>query len=80
VHRNLRTGNILMAERGSLDLKVIDFDFAGIKPAGRNFSEAEDGNPVYEAPEVINNNYNEKCDIWSLGVILYFLVSGNLPF
>lgn len=69
-----------MAERGSLDLKVIDFDFAGIKPAGRNFSEAEDGNPVYEAPEVINNNYNEKCDIWSLGVILYFLVSGNLPF
>jgi len=34
VHRNIRPGNILMAEPGSLNLKLIDFDFAGIKPAG----------------------------------------------
>lgn len=34
----------------------------------------------YIAPEVINKFYNNKCDIWSLGVLLYVLLSGNAPF
>ena len=80
VHRNIRAGNILLADAGSLDLKLIDFDFAGVKPAGENFFLKEDGNPVFEAPEVINNNYNEKCDVWAIGCMLYYLVSGSLPF
>lgn len=34
----------------------------------------------YIAPEVINKFYNNKCDVWSLGILLYVLLSGNAPF
>ena len=80
VHRNIRPGNIMMREQGKFDLRIIDFDFAGIKPAGQDFLLKMEGNPYYEAPEVVRNQYDEKCDIWSIGVILYYMLSGTLPF
>ena len=38
------------------------------------------GSPMYIAPEVLQQNYNHTCDSWSLGVTMYLLITGELPF
>lgn len=42
--------------------------------------QTELGTIHFKAPEVLKQNYNFKCDIWSAGVVLYIMLSGNLPF
>jgi len=81
VHRNIRSGNILFAERGKIDIKLIDFDVAGTKTmeALRVDGGGLHG-PYYSAPEVFKNDHNEKVDIWSIGVVCYFMLVGSLPF
>lgn len=81
IHRNIRSGNVLFAERGKINVKIIDFDVAGTKTveASTIFGGGVHG-PFYCAPEVFKNEYSEKVDIWSVGVILYFMLVGSLPF
>lgn len=61
------------------NIKIIDFGAAAVRKAGEQ-SSLKVGSVYYIAPEVIKKNYNEKCDIWSLGVILYMMLFGVPPF
>jgi len=64
----------------NFEIKLIDFGCSKIfKKGHRNFKDLI-GTLFYIAPEVIKNNYNEKCDLWSCGVIMYFLLVGFPPF
>ena len=84
VHRNIRPSNILVKEDGKWDIKLIDFDFAKVLPSGENFylkqSGVDQAPPYYDAPEIFRGAYDEKCDLWSAGCILYILLSGQPPF
>jgi calcium-dependent protein kinase len=81
VHRDLKPENILIdsAKGANLSIKVIDFGTAQAFTAGTKL-RATLGTPYYIAPEVLFKSYNEKCDVWSAGVILYILLSGSPPF
>lgn len=82
IHRNIRPANLLFTEKGKFEIKVIDFDCAGTDPreAYDIYSEGQGRTPNYCAPEIFKKEYTEKVDIWSVGVILHFLVTSHLPF
>ena len=78
MHRDLKPENVFI---DSVDWVVKIGDFGASEFFQKNlFLEKRFGTPYYIAPEVLGNFYNEKCDIWSLGVIFYVLLSGKPPF
>ena len=64
----------------NFELKLIDFGCAKIFSKYKKNFEDTIGTLIYCSPEVLKNNYNKKCDIWSCGVIMYVLLSGHFPF
>ncbi|CAD8053433.1 unnamed protein product [Paramecium sonneborni] len=80
VHRDLKPENILFDSKSQgATLKIIDFG-ASAKLKEDEKLNKKIGTPFYVAPEVLNGSYDEKCDIWSLGVVLYILLCGYPPF
>jgi calcium-dependent protein kinase len=78
-HRDLKPENLLLDSKHNNTIKVIDFGTSSEFEAGSKMKEIY-GTAYYIAPEVLSFDYNEKCDIWSIGVILYILLSGRPPF
>ena len=64
----------------NFELKLIDFGCAKIFSKHKKNFEDTIGTLIYCSPEVLKNNYNKKCDIWSCGVLMYVLLSGHFPF
>jgi calcium-dependent protein kinase len=82
IHRDLKPENILIVKRekgGYPLLKVCDFGTSKMVEKG-SVQRKLVGSSYYIAPEVLRKNYNEKCDLWSCGVIMYILLSGRPPF
>ena len=95
VHRDLKMENVIFVNtKGNLDIKIIDFGLSQydtfkllslvnlISEETAKTVNMNDivGTPHYIAPEVLKGKYNQKCDIWSAGVILYSMLSGHFPF
>lgn len=78
VHRDIKPENVLLENKESLLLKIIDFDTASFFK--KWFYDEMLGTPVYMAPEMVKGKYNEKCDLWSCGIIMHILLVGGLPF
>ncbi len=78
-HRDLKPENILYLNAGSEKnnrIKIIDF---GLSQASDRL-KTKVGTAYYVSPEILKGNYTQLCDIWSAGVILYILLSGDPPF
>ena len=87
LHRDLKPENILISKK-EVDLltkeeyfwiQIIDFGTAKIFEQNKK-EKSIVGSAYYIAPEVLNKDYNEKCDTWSVGVILYMFLTGRAPF
>ena len=82
IHRDIKPENIMITNReknGCLQVKLIDFGTAKIFEKGHQENKYV-GSSYYMAPEIIKRKYDEKCDLWSIGVILYILLTGRPPF
>lgn len=80
VHRDLKPENIVFETVGEeMNLKLIDFGTSR-KICNDEKLSTKMGTPYYIAPEVLNKNYDLKCDVWSAGVIFYILLCGYPPF
>merc|ERR1719291_1124996 len=82
VHRDIKPENFLLQhDGGDAEIKVIDFGLAKTYEVGSDDRmRTKAGTPYYVAPQVLAGSYDEKCDIWSCGVIAYILLCGYPPF
>ena len=81
IHRDLKPSNIYLDEK--LELKIGDFGLVGKMNSDNDRKTTVCGTPYYMAPEINNGNgkgYSFEVDIWSMGIIMYHLLTGQLPF
>ena len=78
-HRDLKPENFLYLDEHSDEIKICDFGMS-IKNDGNNRMRSIAGTPYYLAPEVHRGSYTKACDVWSLGVFMYFILVGKHPF
>ena len=78
VHRDIKPENVLLAD--GLKAKLTDFGWSNYLN-GENKRNTVCGTPIYLAPEMINETgHDERVDIWCIGVLLFELITGNVPF
>ena len=79
VHRDLKPENILFNENRET-VKLIDFGMSKILQDENALMNTKLGTPYYISPEVLTGKYDKGCDMWSIGVITFVLLTGEPPF
>jgi serine/threonine protein kinase len=81
VHRDLKPDNIMITQQNDFGaIKIMDFGLSKILSPNEKMVDGY-GTLSYVAPEVLlRTPYNKEVDIWSMGVILFYMLSGKLPF
>jgi serine/threonine protein kinase len=86
VHRDLKPANLFLAQQpdGSTAIKILDFGIALLDSADGGQATGGNiiGSPVYMSPEQVRNDasVDHRTDIWSIGTVLYELITGKVPF
>ena len=85
IHRDLKPENILIkytdTNKTNFDIKLADFGLTAYNINSIIQTQSQSaGTPIYMAPEVESLHYNNKCDLWSLGIILYELYTNKYIF
>ena len=79
IHRDIKLENVLLDE--NCHVRLSDFGFSTVVEDDLPHMRTACGTPAYAAPEMIARDaYTNKTDVWSLGILLYLLLTGNLPF
>jgi calcium-dependent protein kinase len=79
VHRDIKLENYLYEKEDGDHLKLIDFGFSKIWAPNTKMA-LSCGTLAYVAPEVLGRSYTSKCDLWSLGVTIFIVLFGYMPF
>eukprot|EP00536_Pseudo-nitzschia_multiseries_P015732 jgi/Psemu1/263185/estExt_Genewise1Plus.C_9420002 len=80
IHRDLKLENFLFDDEESNTIRLIDFGLSKhFDDDGCKLSDVV-GTPYTAAPEIIKGEYDEKVDVWAIGVIAYLLLCGDTPF
>ena len=81
IHRDLKTDNIMLTEDNDNGIiKIIDFGLSKIISSNENLIDGY-GTLNFTAPEVLTRDpYNKEIDIWNLGIILFYMLTGHFPF
>lgn len=83
VHRDLKLENILFASDSYSMIKIVDFGIAGMFNLGKSGERSGAGSILYIPPEIYkseDNRANPAIDIWAMGCIFYYLLTGKHPF
>jgi calcium-dependent protein kinase len=80
IHRDIKPENIMYASKEhKAEVKLIDFGLSKLSK-GNMWDNAIVGTPFYVSPEILDGIYGTESDIWALGVVMYILLSGCMPF